>query len=224
MTEPVNETPVQIIVNGRAAMTIMTSADDPADLVTGQLYTERVIRTYQDITSLHTDGPQTSVVTRNPFEILLSRKTVLAGCGGASSFLDSGKLGTISSDLTVPADRILSCAAHLPKTCWYSGALVTEDAALLATAVDITSQNVADSLIGWGLAHGTDFSRTCLLLSGNVVAETVRKAVIAKIPLLATDAEATAAAVAAADDAGMALCRITKDAVITLGRTSRCTP
>ena len=62
MNQPINETPVQIIINGRAAMTIMTSAEDPTDLVVGQLYTERAIETYADISSMHTDGPQTSVV------------------------------------------------------------------------------------------------------------------------------------------------------------------
>ena len=80
MNQPINETPVPIIINGRAAMTIMTSAEDPTDLVVGQLYTERAIETYAEISSMHTDGPQTSVVTTNPFETLLSRKTVRAGC------------------------------------------------------------------------------------------------------------------------------------------------
>ncbi|HJK60351.1 MAG TPA: formate dehydrogenase accessory sulfurtransferase FdhD, partial [Methanocorpusculum sp.] len=191
MNQPINETPVQIIINGRAAMTIMTSAEDPTDLVVGQLYTERAIETYADISSMHTDGPQTSVVTTNPFEILLFRKTVLAGCGGASSFLDSGRLGNITSDLAISAEQIQSSAAHLPETCWHSGALFTEEGRLLVAVTDLTSQNVADQIIGWGLAHSTIFEKTYLLISGNIVAETVRKAVIAKIPLLITDAEIT---------------------------------
>ena len=181
MNQPINETPVQIIINGRAAMTIMTSAEDPTDLVVGQLYTERAIETYADISSMHTDGPQTSVVTTNPFEILLSRKTVLAGCGGASSFLDSGRLGNITSDLAISAEQIQSSAAHLPETCWHSGALFTEGGRLLVAVTDLTSQNVADQIIGWGLAHSTIFEKTYLLISGNIVAETVRKAVIAKM-------------------------------------------
>ena len=171
MNQPINETPVQIIINGRAAMTIMTSAEDPTDLVVGQLYTERAIETYADISSMHTDGPQTSVVTTNPFEILLSRKTVLAGCGGASSFLDSGRLGNITSDLAISAEQIQSSAAHLPETCWHSGALFTEEGRLLVAVTDLTSQNVADQIIGWGLAHSTIFEKTYLLISGNIVAE-----------------------------------------------------
>ena len=222
MNQPINETPVQIIINGRAAMTIMTSAEDPTDLVVGQLYTERAIETYADISSMHTDGPQTSVVTTNPFEILLSRKTVLAGCGGASSFLDSGRLGNITSDLAVSAEQIQSSAAHLPETCWHSGALFTEEGRRLVAVTDLTSQNVADQIIGWGLAHSTIFEKTYLLISGNIVAETVRKAVIAKIPLLITDAEITTAAVAAADDAGMTLCKLVEDTVIPHTRSNHC--
>ncbi|MCZ0860586.1 formate dehydrogenase accessory sulfurtransferase FdhD [Methanocorpusculum sp. MG] len=219
-----NETPVQIIINGRAAMTIMTSAEDPTDLVVGQLYTERVIETYADISSVHIDGPQTSVVTANPFEILLSRKTVLAGCGGASSFLDSGKLGDITSDLVVSEQQLSRSTEYLPKTNWHSAALFTEDATLLTAAEDLTSQNTADRIIGWGLAHNIDFSRTYLLFSGNIVAETVRKTVIANIPLVATAAEVTSAAVAAADNTGLALYRITGNTIVALGRISRCTP
>ena len=224
MTNLRNETPVQIIVNGRAAMTLMTSAENPTDLVVGQLYTERVIETYADISSMHTDGPQTSVVTVNPFEILLSRKTVLVGCGGASSFLDSGKLGTITSELAVSEQQLRKSAEVLPETCWHSAALFAADGTLLTTAEDLTSQNAADRIIGWGLAHNTDFSRTYLLFSGNIVAETVRKTAIAKIPLAATNAEVTSASVAAADNAGLALHRVTGDTVVTLGKVSRCTP
>ena len=200
MNQPINETPV----------------------VVGQLYTERAIETYADISSMHTDGPQTSVVTTNPFEILLSRKTVLAGCGGAASFLDSGRLGNITSDLAVSATQIRSSAARLPKTSWYSGALFTEDGRHLVTATDLTSQNVADQIIGWGLAHSINFAETYILFSGNIVAETVRKAVIAKIPLLITDAEITAAAVAAADDAGMTVCKLVEDTLIPHTRSNHC--
>ena len=221
MTQHIQEKPVQIIVNGRAAMTLMTAADNPEDLVIGQLYTERVIKTYQDISSLHTDGPQTSVVTTNPFGILLSRKTVLAGCGGASSYLDSGRLGEITSSLKIPADRIRTGTAQLPPTDWHSGGLYTENGTLLTAVTDITSQNVLDRIIGWGLSRGTDFPRTYLILSGNIVTETVRKAIIAKIPLLATTGAATVPAVTAADDANLALLQITGTTILPLGKTNR---
>lgn len=221
MTEPENETPIQIIVNGRTAMTIMTAADKPQDLVIGQLYTERVIQTYTDISSIHTDGQQISVVTTNPFEILLSRKTVLAGCGGASSFLDSGRLGSITSDLIVPAEQISAGTARLPKTPWHSGALFAQNGTLLTTAADITSQNVTDRIIGWGLTRNINFPETYLILAGNIVTETLRKAVIAKIPLLAVTGTTTSPAIAAADDANLALLQIIGTAIHPLGKIIR---
>lgn len=115
MTSHITEKPVQIIVNGRAAMTLMTAPDDPLDLIVGQLFTERVITSYQDIASLHAGEVQTSVVTTNPFEILLSRKTVLAGCGGAASFLDTGSLGVIDSELRVSCQQILGRCGYAPQ-------------------------------------------------------------------------------------------------------------
>lgn len=226
MTLPpaLQEKPVQIIVNGRAAMTIMTNTDDPTDLVVGQLYTERVVERYADIMSLHTDNRQTSVVTTKPFGILLSRKTVLAGCGGASSFLDSGKLGKITSDLSLTETQIRKNFEEIPKTSWHSGALFAGDGTLLAAVEDITSQNVLDCLIGRGLACGVVFADTYLLLAGNVVTESIRKAVIAQIPLLAFAGETTTAAIAAADDADLALLRIHGEEIRQLGRVCRISP
>ncbi|HJJ90716.1 MAG TPA: formate dehydrogenase accessory sulfurtransferase FdhD [Methanocorpusculum sp.] len=217
-----NEKPIQIIVNGRATITIMTSAENPTDLAIGRLFTEHIIETCADINSVYTDEPQISIVTNNPFEILLSRKTVLAGCGSASSFLDSGKLGKITSNLSIQDSQLQKNAKSLPVTNWYSAALFSEEGMLLSTAEDLTSQNAADRIIGWGLTHNTDFSRTYLLFSGNIVAETVLKVIIAKIPLVATNAEITSASITAANNAELSLHQIIGNRIITLSKTNRC--
>lgn len=203
--QDIKERPVQIMVNGRAAMTIMSSADDPRELVFGQLFTERVIESFSDIASIQVDGPQVSVITINPFGILLSRKTVLAGCGGASSFLDSGKLERIVGSLNISASQLSESVSKLPVTGWFSGGLFTADGDMISSNEDLTGQNVLDRLIGYGLSHEISLEGCYLAVFGNVSVETVRKAVIAKIPLMAVAGKVTDAARETAEDFGLEL-------------------
>ena len=205
MTEYYEEKPVQIVVNGRAAITLMTHAKDPENLVFGALFTERVVESVEDIESVVADETQVSVVTKNPYTILLSRKTVLAGCGGASSFLDSGKLGTIVSVPDVSLDTAKKAASLVPDSVWFAGGLFTVSGELLCTAEDIASQNVFDQLIGCALRQGVDLSKTFAVLKGNCVVESMRKAVIAGIPALYVTGAVTAAAKNTADEAGLLL-------------------
>jgi len=193
------------VVNGRAAITLMTHAKDPENLVFGALFTERVVESVEDIESVVSDETQVSVVTKNPYTILLSRKTVLAGCGGASSFLDSGKLGTIVSVPDVSLDAANKAASLVPDSVWFAGGLFTVSGELLCTAEDIASQNVFDLLIGCALRQGVDLSKTFAVLKGNCVVESMRKAVIAGIPALYVTGAVTAAAKNTADEAGLLL-------------------
>ena len=202
------EHPVQIIVNGRAALTIMTHAENPEHLVYGALLTERVIESADDIESAAYDGVQMSVVTKNPYPVLLSRKTVLAGCGGASSFLDSGTLGMVSGGDAVFDETVRAAASEVPDTLWYAAGLFSADGKLLCAAEDVTAQNAADQLIGCALINGITLSKTFAVLKGNCTVETVRKLVIGRIPVFGICGALTAAAQATADDAGLRVVRI----------------
>lgn len=205
MTEYYEEKPVQIVVNGRAALTLMTHAEDRNALVFGALFTERVVESFADIESVVADDTQVSVVTKNPYTILLSRKTVLAGCGGASSFLDSGKLGGVVEKTPVTAEAVETAKSAVPDSAWFAGGLFTPAGEVICTAEDISSQNVLDQLIGTAIRDGVDLTETFAVLKGNCVVETMRKAVIAKIPVFAVCGAVTAAAKQTADDAGLRL-------------------
>ena len=205
MTEYYEEKPVQIVVNGRAALTLMTHAEDPRMLVFGALFTERVVESFADVESVVANDTQVSVVTKNPYTILLSRKTVLAGCGGASSFLDSGKLGGVEEKMPVSAAAVSGAVDLVLDSVWFAGGLFTPAGEMLYAAEDISSQNVLDQLIGSALADGVDMGETFAVLKGNCVVETMRKAVIARIPVLAVCGAVTAAAKKTADEAGLRL-------------------
>jgi Uncharacterized protein required for formate dehydrogenase activity len=200
-----DEKPVQIIVNGRAALTLMTHAEKKIELVLGALLTEKVIESMDDIESFLEEETQVSVVTKNPYSILLSRKTVLAGCGGASSFLDAGKLSRVEQRFTVSEAAARAAALRVPETHWFAGGLFNAGGALLAAAEDISSQNVFDRLIGYALLQKISAADCFIVLKGNAGVETMRKAVIAGVPCVAVAGEVTLPAAETAREAGLKL-------------------
>lgn len=205
MNQNYQEKPVQIIVNGRATLTVMTHTDDPQDLVYGILYTERVVDTIDNIDSVIVEASQVSIVTKHPYSILLSRKTVLAGCGGASSFLDSGKLGRIEHAVSVPESVQKSSADQVPVSSWVTAGLFSEGGKLLHVAEDLTSQNAVDALIGYALREHIDLEKTYVVLRGNCTAETMRKLIIAKIPAVILTGQSTDAADNLAEETGLTI-------------------
>lgn len=205
MKSEYQEKPVQIIVNGRATLTIMTHADDSQDLVYGILYTERVVDSIDNIDSVIVEDQQVSIVTKHPYSILLSRKTVLAGCGGASSFLDSGKLGTIEHAISVSESDLNRSADLVPVSFWAGACLFFEDGTLLHTAEDLTAQNTVDILIGYALREHIELGKTYVVLRGNCTAETMRKLIIAKIPAVKLIGQITDAARKIAEESGLSV-------------------
>ena len=200
-----DEKPVQIIVNGRAALTLMTHAEKKTELVMGALLTEKVIESMNDVESFIEDETQVSIVTKNPYSILLSRKTVLAGCGGASSFLDAGKLNKVELKFALTNEMIAAAAENVPETKWFAGGIFSSDGAMIAATEDISAQNVFDALIGHCLLEKMPLTESFIVLRGNAGVETMRKAVIAGIPAVAVYGEITSPAVQTAKDAGLLL-------------------
>ena len=105
------EVPLSVFVNGRHALTAMISPVMLEEFVTGFLYTERIIREPEEIESLSieaesTGTPSASVLTKNPYSIMLSSKTVLSGCGGDTSYLDPDRLPKVKSDMTIELSTI----------------------------------------------------------------------------------------------------------------------
>lgn len=205
------EEPVSVIVNGRHALTAMMSPYMMEEFVTGYLYTERIIRAVDEIESVRVDERQVSVLTKNPFRILSSKKTVLSGCGGTASFLDVGKLPKVESDMIVQKEaitagmkRVLSSELHnLTGGVHVVGLLDGERT--IVVAEDIGRHNALDRVIGHGLLHEVPFGRTFVVSSGRISSEMVRKCIIAGIPVVASRSSTTSLAVTLAEKAGITL-------------------
>ena len=200
------EVPLSVFVNGRHALTAMISPVMLEEFVTGFLYTERIIRKPEDIDSLrieekNADTPSASVLTKNPFSIMLSSKTVLSGCGGDTSYIDPDRLPKVQSDLTAELSTItkimketLISDLHTRTGGIHIVGLFGPDGKICIVE-DIGRHNALDKVIGYGLKHNVDFSKTTVTCSGRLSSEMVRKCLIANIPIIASRGATTTLAI-----------------------------
>lgn len=208
----IEEVPVAVIVNGRHALTAMTSPVMLREFVIGFLYTERIIRSLDDIESIRIDDHKVSVLTKNPFKILVSKKTVLSGCGGMSSFLDSTHLPSAPSGLIISPGVIQSAVKtallsdlHKETGGIHIVGLFDAEGGMIRIVEDIGRHNALDRAIGYALESGIDFEKTFVVCSGRISSEMVRKCLIAGIPLVASRGATTTLAVAIAEQANLTL-------------------
>jgi len=89
MHEVIEESPYALFINGRHAMTAMMSPGRLEDFVTGYLFTEQIIKAPDEIESIKIEQNRISVITKNLFKVLGPKKTILSGCGGNTSFIDT---------------------------------------------------------------------------------------------------------------------------------------
>lgn len=210
------EVPLSVFVNGRHALTAMISPVMLEEFVTGFLYTERIISKLEDIDSLRmeeksTDTPSASVLTKNPFSIMVSSKTVLSGCGGDTSYLDPERLPKIQSDMNIEISTInkimketLISDLHTMTGGIHIVGLFGPEGKICIIE-DIGRHNALDKAIGFGLKHNVDFSRTIATCSGRLSSEMVRKCLMANIPIIASRGATTTLAISMGEQSGLTI-------------------
>lgn len=211
-THPViEEMPLAVKVNGRHALTAMTSPVMLREFVIGFLYTERIIKGIEEIESISIEENTADVLTTDPFRILMSHKTVLSGCGGSMSFLDIGKLPQIRSGLILSAEEIrnavkeaLDSELHVKTGGIHVVGLYGTDGKIQVIE-DIGRHNALDRAIGYALEQNIDLSSTYIICSGRISSEMVRKCLVANIPVIVSRGATTTLAVDLAKARGLTI-------------------
>ncbi|MEN6396198.1 MAG: formate dehydrogenase accessory sulfurtransferase FdhD [Methanoregula sp.] len=207
--EVIDEVPEALFVNGRHAMTSMMSPTDLEDFVTGYLFTEQIIKSADEIESIRIEKNRISVITKNLFKVLGPKKTILSGCGGATSYIDTEKLPKITSDLSLSPELIRTTVKEVLESDLHkmTGGIHVVGLAsvngIIARSEDIGRHNALDRVIGYGLRNKIDFSKTFALCSGRISSEMVRKCLIANIPVIVSRGATTTLAVTIAEQNGM---------------------
>ena len=207
--EVIEEIPLMVMVNGRHALTVMSSPTLIRELVTGLLFTERIIQGPEEIDSIQVEPDKVSVLTKNPFKILVSKKTVLSGCGGTASFLDVARTISITSDFCIDVSAIetavkmtLTSDLHIKTGGIHLIGLFNAGGAICISE-DIGRHNALDRVIGYGLISKTDFSRCFVISSGRISSDMVRKCLVAGIPIIISRGATTSLALDLAEKSGL---------------------
>jgi FdhD protein len=209
--EVVEEAPLALFINGRHAMTTMTSPVALEDFVTGYLFTEQIIKGPEEIESIRIEKNRVSVITKNLFKVLGPKKTILSGCGGSTSYVDTEKLPKIKSGFTINPAGIGTAmkGAFISEIHHITGGIhivaLHDGQNTLTVSEDIGRHNALDRVIGFGLRNGIDFSRTFVIVSGRISSEMVRKCLVANIPLIVSRSATTTLAVEIAEKTGLTI-------------------
>jgi FdhD protein len=232
--EVIVEVPLAVFVNGRHALTAMISPTMLEEFITGFLYTEKIIGKLEDIESLRIEkgeeggeerekkeekrseeesaGPlSASVLTKNPFSIMLSSKTVLSGCGGDTSFVNADRLPKIQSDMVIELSTIKTIMKETLVSDLHTRTGGIHIVGLfgpggkICIIEDIGRHNALDKVIGYGLKHGVDFSKTVVTCSGRLSSEMIRKCLVANIPIIASRGATTTLAISIGEQAGLTI-------------------
>jgi FdhD protein len=209
--EVIEELPVALFINGRHAITAMMSPVMFEDFVTGYLFTEQIIKTADEIESIKIEKNRISIITKNLFRATGQKKTILSGCGGSISYIDQEKLPKIKSGFRMPIDlirtlvnEVLTSDLHTRTGGIHLVGLAGADG-LIIRSEDIGRHNALDRVIGYGLRTGIDFSRTCVISSGRISSEMVRKCLVANIPVIVSRGATTTLAVEVASKGGICI-------------------
>jgi len=207
--EVIEEVPLALFVNGRHAMTAMMSPVMLEEFVTGYLFTEQIIKGIDEIESIKIEKNRLSVITTNLFKVLGPKKTILSGCGGSTSFIDTEKLPKIQSDYHVTTEAIWNAAKAVLNSELHriTGGIhivaLLDGEKILAVSEDIGRHNALDRVIGFGLRNKIDLSKTYVIVSGRISSEMVRKCLIANIPIIVSRGATTTLAVETAEKTGL---------------------
>ena len=225
--EVIEEAPMALFVNGRHAMTAMMSPVQLEDFVTGYLYTEQIIKSVDEIESIRIEKNRMSVITKNLFKVLGPKKTILSGCGGSTSYIDTEKLPRITSDYAIStanirnaAKAVLNSELHVTTGGIHIVALLDQEK-IIAVSEDIGRHNALDRVIGFALRNNVDLSKTWVIVSGRISSEMVRKCLIAGIPIIVSRGATTTLAVETAEKTGLTVvgfARSSKMVVYTHGQ------
>lgn len=184
------ETVLAIFVNGRHADTAILSPGSLEEYVIGYLFSEEIIRSKDDIESIRIEENRISILTTNPFRITGRRRTILAGCGGSTSYIDTQSLPVIPDGDPAPLPAIRHLISLLDHEL-QSAIVIDSDGERIVSFKDIDSVSALDRVIGYGLLSEICFSGTVLGITGMITSEIVRRCLLAGIPILVSTGQAT---------------------------------
>ncbi len=224
------EEPVEIQLSGASLAVLMRTPGHDPELALGFLFTERVVRSLDDVASIRhcsvaldpeAEDNVIQIVLRPGVEVDLEalRRNLYASsscgiCGKASIENALRSAPPLDDDAVFRADffpplpdRLRSAQAVFARTGGlHAAGLVSPAGELLAAREDVGRHNAVDKVVGWALREGRlPLAGHALMVSGRISFEIVQKALAARVPAVAAVSAPTSLAVEFAERANMLL-------------------
>ncbi len=221
----IREVKLTIIVNKKRIGAMMAVRVDLKELSVGYLMSENIIKDVKDIRKIEIidrDNEEKNFeaiveadVVENSLDRLDLEGVIVSGCGRASSTHISPKAidsGVIDSNFSIKVDLLFEemakfytqCPLYEQTGCVHT-AKVYFDEETYFIGEDIAQHNTIDKAVGKARLAGVDVSRCFLMVSGRLSSEMVAKAVMHKIPILASRTASTCRGLNIADKFGLTL-------------------
>jgi FdhD protein len=212
-----DEVLLTIAVDGRPLSRLSCSPFGQRELVLGWLFSQDIIRSADEVASLRIRAGLASVRLRPEAASRLGRYNpvqVVACSGGDVRPGLFDHLPSVQRDYDFTLAQAVALMEQLPSRatrfkkhggihCSMLADMKAHD--ILVSREDIGRSNSVDKVVGWGLGHHIEFSRTALLITGRVSAEMALKVLHAGIPALISQTTLTGKALEIVRRTGLTL-------------------
>ncbi|MBI4243753.1 MAG: formate dehydrogenase accessory sulfurtransferase FdhD [Planctomycetes bacterium] len=216
------EEPLEIFINGLQFAVIMRTPGDDVHLVTGLLYTEKIIKSADDIVKIiycSKDLNSIEVVLKKRKHFIKRRMITTSSCGVCGreliddlmkSSIDLRKGSTVKFDknivLSLPNLMLANQTLFSQTGGSHSASLFSSDGRIILCKEDIGRHNAVDKIVGFALINDLlPLSTNILLVSGRISFEITQKALVSGISVICSISAASSLAIELAKRAGMTL-------------------
>lgn len=228
---------IRLFINDRFFSHLLCTPVNMKELTVGWLFTQGIINSLEDITSLNLCDGVSDIRVSLEAELITQpsqyRPVTSSGCSGGqvNSLQYLKDMVKLESSLTVSSRdlvRMMSAMFHKlvalnNNSGMHCASLVNGvDFSDMLLTYDVGRHNAVDKAIGAGLLKGIDFGSAILATSGRVSSDMVIKAAAAGVPVIASQRSVTSLAADMAASAGIAVVgRLNKPDRLVLGQTDR---
>lgn len=188
----VKDETITLIINDEISRSMSAIEDSLEEFTVGYLFNENLVDSLDDILNIEVEG--TTIKATINDRLLKTNETVLCSdsAGGWRTKIKNVK--EVKSDLQVTSGELIARIEELKENAeiWqatggthvagivYEGQFIVRE--------DVSRHVAVDKVIGYGLLHGFDLSKSYVIYSGRMPADMVIKITRVGIPLLASNA------------------------------------
>lgn len=212
------ESALTIVLDGNEFATMVCTPSELEELVVGFIASEGVIRSYQDIDSLHIDEDKgfayVDLVNKQSIQKdFHSKRFIGSCCGKGRQFYfhnDVKTAKTVMSNLTITPKQCCKLMEEMQESSpdfqqtggVHNAALCTEDG-IVISRTDIGRHNALDKLFGYCLIHKIPLKDKIIAFSGRISSEVLLKAAKIGVGIILSKSAPTNLALNLADELGI---------------------